>query len=67
MLVPKSIASKIIEGFEVVKAKVTVSHLQFFDDFIFFCLSKEESFLILNHILALFEAMSSLKIHRGKS
>lgn len=45
---------------------MSLSHLQFADDTIFFCSEKEESFFILSHILAFFEAMSRLKINRGK-
>lgn len=33
---------------------------------LFFCPSKEESFLNLNHILTFFEAMLCLKISKGK-
>lgn len=47
------------------KERVTLSHLQFANGTTFF-FSGEDSFLLLNHILELFEAMSRLKINRGK-
>lgn len=57
---------RILEPFKVGAKEVNLSHLQFADDTIFFCLGKEESFLILNHTLGFFEAMSGLNINRSK-
>lgn len=65
-MVFRSLEGGIIQGFEVGKEKVVLSHLQFTDDTIFFCSGKEDSFLILNHILKFFEALSGLKINRDK-
>ena len=50
---------------EVGKNKGLLSHLQFFDDTIFFY-SSEESFWILNHILAFFETVLGLKIDQQR-
>lgn len=51
----------ILEPFKVGMKEVALSYLQFADDTMFFCFGKEESFLILNHILEFFEAMSGLR------
>lgn len=48
------------------KERVTLSHLLFANGTTFFFSGEEHSFLLLNHILELFEAMSRLKINRGK-
>lgn len=61
----KRMKGRILEGFEVGKDIVLVSHLQFTDDAIFFC-SKKESLFFFNYILAFFESMSGLKLNRGK-
>lgn len=46
--------------------EVALSYLQFVGDAVFFCYGKEESFLILNHVLRFFEAILGLKINRNK-
>lgn len=46
--------------------RVVLPHLQFADDTLFFCYGKDSSLLILNHVLAIFEEVSGLKINRGK-
>lgn len=51
---------------EVGDDKVTFSHLQFADDTLFFCFGKDHSFLTLNHILAMFEVLSGLRINKRK-
>lgn len=61
----KALKVKSLEDFEVRKT-ITLSHLQFSNDTIFFGSSKRDPFLILNHILAFFEAMLRLKINRDK-
>lgn len=42
-------------------------HLQFVDDTLFFCSSKERSFVNLNGFLSFFEDIVGLKIYKGKS
>lgn len=44
---------------------MALPHLQFADDMMFFCSDKGDSFLILNHILGFFEALSWLKLIRA--
>lgn len=65
-MVSKCVEGELIEPFEVGKDKVTLSHLQFVDDTRFFCFGNDNSFLMLNHVLAFFEEMLGLKINRGK-
>ncbi|WP_420914570.1 reverse transcriptase domain-containing protein [Candidatus Phytoplasma australasiaticum] len=56
-MVWRSLEGGIIEGFEVGREKVALSHLQFVDDTIFFCSGRQDSFLILNYILRFFESL----------
>lgn len=56
----------IVELFKIGRNEVVLSHLQFADDTMLFCFGKEESFLILIHVVAFFEDYSGLKINRSK-
>lgn len=66
-IVSKRIKGNVIVSFEVEVHRVPLSHLQFADDTLFFCFSKEDSFLMLNHVLAFFEEMIGLKINGRKA
>lgn len=66
-LVSTSMDKGPIEGFNVGKDLVHLSHLQFADDSLFFCSSQESSFVNLNKFLSLFEAILVLKINEGKA
>ena len=54
----------IIDPFRVGGNVVALSHLQFADDTVLFCFGREDSFLILSHIVSFFEDMPGLKINR---
>lgn len=64
-IIYKGVEGNIIDSFRIGRNEVTLLHPQFVDDPILFCFGKEESFLILNHMVAFFEDMSGLKINRS--
>ncbi|KAM7497251.1 hypothetical protein LguiA_021665 [Lonicera macranthoides] len=57
----------LVEGFEIGRDSVTLSHLQFADDTIFFLSNNEEKFKNLIGILEIFGLVSGLKINMTKS
>lgn len=57
----------IIEGLEVGKHKVVLSHLQFVDDTILFCPTTLDNLLNFRRILNVFGIMSGLQINYEKS
>ena len=54
----KRVEGNIIDSFRAGRNEVALSHLQFVDATMLFCSGKEESFLILNHMVAFFEDLS---------
>lgn len=65
-IILKGVEGNIIEAFKVGANEVTLTHLQFVDDTMFFCSRNEVSFLILNLMVGFFEVMFGLKINRSK-
>lgn len=62
----KGVEGSIIESFRVGSKEVAISHLQFVDDTILFCYSKEEFSLSIIQMVDFFESISGLKFNRTK-
>lgn len=65
-IIYKVVEGNIIDPFWIRRNEVSLSHCQFVNETMLFCSGKEEFFIILNHMVALFEDMSGLKINRSK-
>lgn len=65
-IISKGVDGNIVELFKIGRNEVVLSHLRFADDTMLFCFGKEESFLILIHVVAFFEDYSGFKINRSK-
>ncbi|XP_022151711.1 uncharacterized protein LOC111019624 [Momordica charantia] len=66
-LISVGVEKEALEAFEVEREKACLSHLQFADNTLLFCSGNFRAFENLNGLLGFFEAISGLKINRGKS
>lgn len=66
-LMTRAIEKNLFQGVEVGHEAVNVSHLQFADDTLVFCLAKRQFLTNLRRILDCFQLLSGLKINFSKS
>lgn len=66
MIYFKRVGESLIEPFRIGLDGVALSNFQIADHSMLFWSGKEESFLILNHIVGFFESMLGLKMNRSK-
>ncbi|GKU93781.1 hypothetical protein SLEP1_g7347 [Rubroshorea leprosula] len=66
-LMLKAAEENLFQGVEIDRSSLTLMHLQYADDSIFFCEANEQNVMVLKSILRSFEMISGLKVNFFKS